>query len=400
MKNADRHTILNDGPTASRLEVNLIAISQNLRTFRHLVGHQSKICAVVKKNAYGLGVHHIAPHLKQQGVDRLGVYSQAEAEELLALNLSLPVITLGPIDRLPPDSALLEAARQGLLEPTLHTLDQLHALNQAASQASLRLPLHLYIDTGMSRSGFAPEELPNLLHALDKAPNLHILGVHTHLATADTDPNFAQTQLNRYLACLETNRPALSNNIIRHAANSYATLRHKAFHLDMIRPGLGLYGCGFDDLTDEPRLLNKDPFQPVVRWLTTINHIAHYPANTPVGYGSTWTTPRDVTLAVVPIGYGDGYPVALSNKATMRVLLHGGGHLDAPVRGRVNMDQVVLDLTDAGLPVEGFKGAIVEVISADPDAPNTVPRLARLASTHSYEILCRLSPRISRKHLN
>ncbi|MEQ9455356.1 MAG: alanine racemase [Phycisphaeraceae bacterium] len=400
MNNADRHTILHDGPTASRLEVNLIAISQNLRTFRHLVGHQRKICAVVKKNAYGLGVHHIAPHLKHQGVDRLAVYSQAEAEELIALNVSLPVITLGPIEHIPPGSALEHAARHGHLEPTLHSLSQLRTLNAAAAAAKASLGVHLYIDTGMSRSGFAPEELPDALQALDKAPNLHILGVHTHLATADTDPNFAQTQLNRYLACLDANHSALPSNTLRHAANSYATLRHKAFHLDMIRPGLGLYGCGFDDLTDEPRLLNKDPFQPVARWLTTINHIARYPANTPVGYGSTWTTPRDATLAVVPVGYGDGYPVALSNKATMRVLLHGGGHLDAPVRGRVNMDQVVLDLTDAPHPPEHLMGATVEVISAEPDAPNTVPRLASLANTHSYEILCRLSPRISRKHLN
>ncbi|WP_428386830.1 alanine racemase [Mucisphaera sp.] len=389
-------------PTQSRIQVDRAALRANLKAFRDRLAPNGRIAAVVKKDAYGLGIDQVVPTLLDQGVEALAVYSADEAEALLTTAPDIPIITLGPIDRLPADSALRHAAQQGRLEPTLHTLEQLSDLEQAAKAVGRKLRVHIYLDTGMSRSGFDAQGFKTAVTRVLASLSVGLAGLHTHLATADGDPSFARQQLDAYLrACdhLAATTP-LPETTLRHVANSYASLRDTAYHLDMIRPGLGLCGCGYDDLIDQPRLTTTDPLTPVVRWLTPIHHVATYPANTPVGYGSTWTTPSPRTLAVVPIGYGDGYPVALSNKASMRVRLPDGQHLDAPVRGRVNMDQVVIDITDFTGNPKHLLGATVEAISADKNAPNTVPRLAKLAGTHSYEILCRLSPVIPRLAIN
>ncbi|QDU72253.1 Alanine racemase 1 [Mucisphaera calidilacus] len=370
--------------------LDLDALAHNLGVFRSLVPAGTRVCAVVKKDAYGLGVEAVSRRLVAEGVERLAVYSAAEAEALLALGPGVPVVTLGPVDALPAGSALARAAVAGLLEPTVHTDDQLRGLDEAAASQGCRLGVHVYVDTGMSRSGFSPADLGRVLSAVAGSEGLFVAGVHTHLATADSDYGFACEQLRRYRSAVDGCAGLLPGGVVLHAANSYATLRDASFHLGMIRPGIGLYGCGYDDLAGGPRLVEADPLLPVVRWVTVIHHVARYAAGTAVGYGSTWTADRDCVLAVVPIGYGDGYPVSLSNKATMRVLLPEGGVCDAPVRGRVNMDQVVIDVTEAGGESGRLLGATVEVYSGDRDAPNTVPGLVPLAGTHAYELLCRL----------
>lgn len=383
------HTARTD-PTASRIELNPEALAHNLQTFRSLISPATRICAVVKKDAYGHGLEPVARTLHAQGVERFAVYSDLEAEQLLQLGLNTPVIPLGPIDHLPPDSALADAARTGLIEPTLHTTDQLRALSEAATSLNTTLRVHIYLDTGMSRSGFTPEHLGSVIAHTRDTPAIDIAGVHTHFATADNEFAFAIQQRDRYLSAVEKNRSALPPDAIRHIANSYASLRDPSFHLDMIRPGIGLYGCGYEDLIGSPRLADPNPLRLVARWVAHINHIATYPANTRVGYNSSWTTPRETTLAVIPAGHGDGYPSTLSNNASVRLITPERDTHDCPVRGRVNMDQIILDITDVPGDPQRLMNAEVEIYSADPDAPNTVPRLADRAGSHVYEMLCRL----------
>jgi alanine racemase len=169
----------------------------------------------------------------------------------------------------------------------------------------------------------------------------------------------------------------------------------------MIRPGLGLYGYGPEWLAPGPIMTDAPTLRPAARWMTRVNHVQPYAKGTPVGYGSTHTLKRASVVGVIPVGYADGYPVALSNKGVVRVQPpESDDWIDAKVLGRVNMDQLTIDLTDAANGSAPLMDALVEVYSNDPTAPNDVSTLAKAANTNTYELLCRLSPALPRRYTN
>ncbi len=362
------------------------------------------VCCVIKKNAYGLGASAVAHRLVKAGCEMLAVYSAQEAEFLINKSVNCPILLLAPLRELGRTNALYRPAVAEKLHLSIHDAEQLQTVNQIGQTFGIKVPVHLYLDTGMSRSGFNAGQFTAVVQNLSKTPHVRIAGVYSHLATADDNPDFAYEQLEQLLTTVAQQADHLPDGCLIHIANSFATLRDQRFHLDMVRPGLALYGFGPELLAPGPILQNAPVLEHTVRWVTRINHVQRYPRWTPVGYGCTHKLKRNSVIGVIPIGYGDGYPLALGNKASVRVILDDTC-FDAPVLGKINMDQLSIDLTDAPAPEVSDDGdirtlinATVHIISDDPDAPNSIPNLARLANSHPYEILCRLPDHLPRKY--
>jgi alanine racemase len=404
----------------SWLEVDLSRVERNFQALRHLaISAESAtdqadkpargklrrpaVCCVVKKDAYGLGAATVAHRLVKAGCDMLAVYSTQEAEHLVNKSVTGPLLLLSPLRALNRTDALYRPAVAGNLHISIHDLDQLDTVNQIGRTFGIKMPIHFYLDTGMSRSGLNGEQFAHVLQNTDKYPHVRVAGIYSHLATADSDEDFAYEQLEQFETAITQQAKLIPADCVLHIANSFATLRDRRFHKNMIRPGLALYGYG-PSLISGPVMAEAPTLEHTLRWVTRINHVQRYPRWTPVGYGCTHKLKRNSVIGVIPVGYGDGYPVALSNLSSVRVILDNhGAYLDAPVLGRVNMDQLSIDLTDApGLnecgDIHALMNATVHVISDDPDAPNSVPNLANLAKTHPYEITCRLSKDLPRKY--
>ncbi len=407
----------------SWLEISLGRLERNITAIRHLIrpsggGADSKqteesgvdrlriaepmVCAVVKKNAYGHGVVPVAHRLQKAGVDMLTVYDTHEAEELVSKAITCPILILMPVRALARTDALYRHAVAGKLHLTIHDTDQVSQVNQIGQTFGMTIPVHFYLDTGMSRGGLNVEQFAGLLESLDEYRHIRVAGIYSHLASSDCDADFAYEQLDRFESAVGEHAGRLANKTIVHIANTCGLLRDRRFHLDMVRPGISLYGYGPQLLAPGPVMADTPQLEPVLRWVSRLIHVQRYPRRTPVGYGSTHKLRKESVLGVVPVGYGDGYPVELSNKACVRI--HPRNHAkpiyDARVLGKVNMDQMVVDLTEiAGEYPGDLLESAVEVISSDPHAPNAMPRLAELARTHCYELLCRLPINLSRKYI-
>ncbi|MCC7145672.1 MAG: alanine racemase [Phycisphaeraceae bacterium] len=378
--------------------------------------------AVVKADAYGLGAVPLAKAMAQLGADCLFVYSLAEAEELLLAGLKLPIAAFMPMDQLDDSPAIIAAAKASQLHLSIDDLSQLRSLNAQARKLSLTLPVHLHLDTGMGRAGLSAADFAQAVAQFGSSSNLRLAGIYSHLATAFGDHQAMLEQLRKLDAALTDaglgntsgegggGSPAWKcgagsiasgtcGQVLIHLASTGAACRDRRFHRDLVRVGLGLYGYGPDQVAQsliEPRppAAQGVPL-PIARWLSRIIHVRAFPAGIPVGYDGAYRLTRDSRLAVVPAGYGYGYPWRLGNQSSVRLVDEHDrplGH--APVRGRINMDQIVIDLTD--LPPTVTVGCKVELISAQPDSLCAVPALAKQVGTNSYEILCRLSPKIPR----
>ncbi len=412
----------------SWLKIDLSHLQGNLAWWRQVIaapdatpGSQPvKVCAVVKANAYGLGAVPIAQRLGQAGADMLAVYSPAQAEELIDAGIATPILVLMPTRQVEHTPAIHAAAMAQRLHLAINDLQQLAMVADLGRMLGCQLPVHLHLDTGMSRAGLNAPQFAQGLASIAQAPeHLRLAGIFSHFATADSDLAVAQAQLARFDAVLQANARYIGRDVIVHLSNTFGVCRDRRFHKNMIRIGLGLHGYG-------PELVHGDTLpmthlgtppdshaasnrpvprlQPVVQWLARIIHRQHYPAGASVSYGCTHRLSRDSILGVVPVGYADGYPQSLSNKAAVAVLDQTGQPRGlAPVLGTVSMDQIVIDLTD--LPadlgqVEGNGGGMVELISDDPDSPLALPRVAKLAGVSCYEMLCRMSPRLPRRYVD
>ncbi|MDX1682787.1 MAG: alanine racemase C-terminal domain-containing protein, partial [Phycisphaeraceae bacterium] len=217
----------------------------------------------------------------------------------------------------------------------------------------------------------------------------------THMATADTDPANLDEQRSRFETLRAKITAATDRPLNIHTDNTHAGLRTDRPDHTMVRVGLGLLGYGCETVVGELADFAAQ-LQPVVTWRGKVVHVADRPAGAHVGYGATWRLKQPARLAVVPVGYSDGYPLALSNAGVL-TSVNGEATTALPVRGRVNMDQIVIDVTDA--PDVGL-GSTVEIYSGDPASPAALPNLAETAGSHVYELLCRLSPRLTRRWIN
>jgi alanine racemase len=240
------------------------------------------------------------------------------------------------------------------------------------------------VDTGMSRDGVPLEHLDDLLIRVGSRPSLRLVGLCTHFASADDprDPMTAE-QLNRFRAATDPIALAMPGKLIRHAASSAAIYFHAAAHLDMVRPGIALYGI---DPTFRPCM--DRALRPAMKWAAPLVSIRTVAQGTSVGYAQTWTAPRDARIGLAPVGYADGYLRCFSNRAVVMV-----AGRPAPVVGRVSMDLMTIDLS--GHPHVTVADEVT-ILDNDPLSPASVYQLARLAETLPYEIFCRIGPRVAR----
>jgi len=382
----------NDIPS-SWLQVDLGRLRSNYRVIADLVEPSGSIvCPVVKANAYGLGARSIATVLAEAGAGMLAVYSAEQAASLVDLPITTPIMILSPIRSIPDGSPLATLADADRLHLTVHDLQQLAVLE--ASDWSL--PVHLHIDTGMTRSGIALNQLNALYEAITNTKKIQIAGIYTHFATADDDPAFVSEQLKRFDDALVS--PALPDDVLVHVANTDGTLRDAVNHRRMVRVGLAMYGYSHFELA--AGLESK--LEPVVKWCSRLNQVNDYLAGETVGYARTHRLTRDSRLGVIPVGYADGYSFALGNKANVVLprLSRDGQFTAAPVLGRVSMDQIIVDLTDLTSSHPDIEvGELVELYSDDPRSPCAVPRLAEITGTHCYEMLTRLGGHLARRYV-
>lgn len=369
------------------IEVSEAALRHNLGIFRSLVQPSTRLLAVVKANAYGHGLELVARTCAAEGVQMLGVHCADEVRDLRRAGITTPVLLMGFLT-----GRQVEAVVDPGVEVLVSTLEVLDALAAHAARLGQQLGVHLKIDTGTHRQGVAPGEARRLAQAaLDRG--LRVAGLATHFANIEdtTDHTFAYRQLARFCEALESVR-TLAPGVVAHAACSAATLLFRETDFGMVRLGISLYGHWPSKETYLSWLLahGRDgvKLEPALRWRARVGQVKDVAAGEPIGYGLTFRPTRPTRLAVLPIGYADGYPRALSNRA--RVLLHGR---PAPVVGRVCMDIVMVDVTDVpGVAV----GNVATLIGRDGSEQVTVEELAELAGTINYEILARLSPLVPR----
>lgn len=364
----------------TRIVVDLDVLGGNLRAIRARVG--VPVMAIVKANAYGHGLVPVAHHLQAQGVEQLGVAFVEEGMALRRAGITVPILVLGGILGRQVGQLI-----QHDLEITVSSLDKLRKVEAAAERLGRKAVIHLKIDTGMERIGVHSYSCGPMIEAAVASTWCTVKGVYSHLACAD-DPASAMTalQLERFLeACAHFERIGAPMPI-RHLANSGGVLHYPETWLDMVRPGIMLYG-----VLPDPDAHRTVDVKPALSLISQVVYFKTVLAGHPVGYGATWAPPRDTHIVTVPIGYGDGYPRALSNCG--EVLIRGQRR---PIVGRLCMDQFMVDLGPDGT---AYVEDDVVLIGTQGDETISVEDVAGRAGTIGYEILTRLNERVPREYV-
>ncbi len=363
-------------------EISRGAVAHNLRAIRACLPAGCRLCAVVKADCYG---HSVAALLETiaEGSDALAVATVPEGIELRERGYTGEILAtmalatgVGGYQREAAAEAIVRDIQLTLTDPA-----DVDPLRRLASELAASPAIHVKADTGMGRSGILPDQAAGLIEAVRTAPPLRLAGVYTHFAASDApDKTHAEGQFAAFERVLAAAGPM--DGVTRHAANSAAIAEMPHTALDMVRPGLAIYGY---QPCESP--VNALDLRPALRLTAPILQAKSLPAGATCGYGATCRLKRDSRIGIVPAGYGDGTPRSLADKYQIGV---PGGY--SRVLGRVSMDQLIVDLTDH--PAVG-PGATVELISPDPTAANSIANLARLAGTIPYEVTCRLGRRIS-----
>ena len=360
--------------------IDLDAVRQNFEMMRRLIPPGTDICAVIKTDAYGHGAVRIARMM--EGEPYIWGFAVAAVEEALALReagIEKPILILGYV--FPED---YETLARFAVRPAVFTEEMALALEKAAAREQTVLPVHIALDTGMSRIGFLPgEEALDEVVKIASLPHLRLEGMFTHFARADeADKTIAMEALAKYLDFAKALEGKGVTIPIRHCANSAAILELPETHLNMVRAGITIYGI----YPSEEMRRDKD-LKPVMQLKSHVAHVKTVPAGTPVSYGGTFVTSRKTRIATIPVGYGDGYPRSLSSRGY--VLISGK---KAPILGRVCMDQFMVDVT--GMDVK--TGDEVTLMGYDHGVLLSVEELGTLSGRFPYEFVCDISPRVRR----
>ena len=357
------------------LEINLSAIVHNLNVYQRYLKPETRIMAMVKAFAYGSGGAEIAGILQYHQVDYLGVAYADEGVELRKAGIRLPIMVMNP------GEAAFESIVEHNLEPDLYSMDLLHSFAGFLERSGLQqYPVHLEIETGMNRLGFAGDDMEALTRVLGSQTAFRVQSVFSHLVASE-DPSedaFTLQQYDRFCRAADQLGAVLSYPFLRHIANSGAIFRLPGLQLDMVRLGIGMYGVDSSGS-------HQGELQPVACLKSAIAQIKKLKAGESVGYNRRGRLLRDSVIATVRIGYADGYSRRLGNGAG-RMLVHG---LPAPVIGTVCMDMTMVDVTDIPGVKEGD-----EVIVFGSGLP--IRQLAEWAGTIPYEIMTGISQRVKR----
>jgi alanine racemase len=370
------------------IEVSRGALEHNLTLFRRLLNPGTAILAVVKANAYGHGLEQVAPLCVSAGVEMLGVHTANEVAALRRIGIDLPIMVMGYL-----------APRQvaEVVDPGVHVLvssyQVLEALAARGRALSAPLNVHVKVDTGTHRQGVGPDVAVKLAAAAREA-GLTVAGIATHFANIEdtTDHSYAYLQLERFRDAVAAVQERVGPVRWVHAACSAAALLFREADFGMVRVGISLYGHWPSKETHLSWLLEHGrdgvKLEPVLAWRARVGQVKEVEAGAPIGYGLTYRPTRPSRIAVLPVGYSEGYPRALSSRS--RILLAGR---PAPVVGRVCMNIFMVDVTD----IPGVRdGDVATLIGMDGNERISAEELAENSGTINYEILARLSPSLPR----
>jgi len=364
-------------------EINLDNVKYNIKEIKNIVKKDTIVCAVIKADGYGHGAVEIAKVLLENGADRIAVATLGEAVQLRRGGYTVPIMVLGYT---PEDQG--QVVIDNNIIQTVYTYSQALAFSNFAKQANKDITVHLKIDTGMSRLGFQPnDQAINDIKEIFKLSNLIIEGVFTHFAAADDkDKEYTYKQFNTFMDFVNVLEKEECVIPIKHVSNSAAIIDLPEMNLDMVRPGIILYGLYPSDDVNKDKIKLKQ----VMELKAKISHVKVLPKESGISYGLKYTTTHDEKIITVPIGYADGYTRMLSGKTEIIV----NGKI-IPLVGRICMDQCMANAT--GLDVKA--GDEVTLYSNNRESGISIDDIANKLGTINYEVVCMLGKRVPRMYL-
>jgi alanine racemase len=383
----DRRSLALDGRTWA--EVSVASLRENFHVVQDHVGADVAICAVVKADGYGHGATECALALEAEGAPWLGVTDAAEGRALRSAGIWTRILLMTGIWKGEEDSIVAHN-----LTPTVWEAWHVERLEKAARKQQAVLPVHLKVDTGMNRLGVPNDALPQLCDKLAACEHLRLEGVSTHFASAEVlDAQDAPRQMKLFEDALAILAARGLHPPLVHMSNSAAVSARPSTWKTMVRPGILLYGYSLPTMrggetTEQSTADTLLSLRPVLSWKTRVLTVKDVPPGQAVGYMGTYLTKEHSRIAVLPVGYADGYPRLLSNRA--RVIVRGEY---APVVGRVSMDLTMVDV--GHIPGVAVGDEVILIGSTGAKSVDAV-ELARLCETVPYEILCGISQRVPR----
>ncbi|MCX7597478.1 MAG: alanine racemase [Armatimonadetes bacterium] len=363
------------------MEIDLAAFRANVARFCELAA-PAEVCAVVKGNAYGHGAVECGRAALSAGASWLAVAMVGEARALRDAGIDAPILILG--ESSPEEAEEILAADATAMVATTEVAD---ALSRAAVRIGRQAEIQIKIDSGMGRQGVRWDRVETFASQLAQLPGLRVTGLFTHFAAADTEPDFTHWQFATFLDACAKMEAFLGPVPFRHCCNTAAAILYPDMHLSMIRPGAGMYGIS-PGLSAE----QMAGLRPVMSLRAKVAIVKELQPGDTAGYGRTWRAPGRRRIALLPLGYCDGYPRALSGVG--QVLLRGRR---VPIVGRISMDVTIIDVTEAGDVKVGEEAVLVGTQGGE---RITVEELAQASGTIVQEIVSRLSPRLPRVYVN
>lgn len=362
-------------------EINLAAVRFNIINIQKKLGKNIELMAIVKCNAYGHGAIEVSRQILNLGVKALGVSSLYEGIELRDIFKDVPIIVLSA-----GMSGQAEEFIEYNLSPVVCTWQMTNALADAARKRGTRAKVHIKVDTGMGRIGVWHERADEFTRQVHKMPDIEIEGICSHFATSDEQNlDFAKQQFEWFNRCLEKIKDLPIR--FKHISNTAAIFNLPEAHLNMVRPGLSIYGVSPSEYVKDVEKL-----RPALSLKTKVAFLKTIPKGRTLSYARTYKTEKEMKVATLPVGYGDGYPLSLSNKAY--VLIRGK---KARILGAVTMDQIMVDVTN----IKDVKTEDIAVlIGKQGDEEITATEIARMAGTIPYEIFTSINKRVQRVYLD
>ncbi len=370
--------------TRTWAEIDLDALSHNFKSIRKITSPDAKIMCIVKADAYGHGFFEVAKTLRDCGADAFGVATFEEAKLLRDCGFNEVILILGHTDKI-----LASDMIKYDISATVFDYDFAKAMSDVAIKLNKKARLHIKLDTGMSRIGFGCERSDiDLIEKVCNLPNIITEGIFSHFACADEmNNNLSDTQFSKFMNVCDELKSRGITFTYRHICNSAGVIRYPEYHLDMVRPGIILYGyMPSDEMGNE-----KLDLIPAMTVKARITRIDTKPKGVPVSYGASFVTEKETRIATVPIGYADGYMRGLYKSAYMTVL-----GVKVPVVGKICMDQCMIDVSDVNNISVGCE---VTVFGNGKSGSITASELAEGVDTISYELLCAVGNRTPRIYL-
>ncbi len=361
------------------VEIDLDAIAHNCREVKKWIGEKTELAAVIKGNAYGHGIVMVAKTALENGATRFAAARVDEGIVVRKAGIEAPIFVLGYVS-----AEEMETAVKWRITPPIMHWHTAKAVSDISSAQGLVTPVHVKVDTGMGRFGLLPDEVVDFVKLLIELPGIVLEGLYTQFAVADeADKTYTYKQWDVYKQVLKALEEAGIQIPIRHVCNSAGTLNFPEMHLEMVRCGTAIYGHYPSPVTDQ-----SVPLRPAMTLKSRVGRIRTLSPDSSISYGRTYTTSRPTTVALVPIGFGDGFSRKLSNKGS--VLIRGKR---VPIVGRVCMDQCIVDVS--GIP-EVQQDDEVVLFGRQNGAEITAEEIASLMDSINYVVLKAVTARVPR----